>query len=222
MRFYASKFNTVEIDSTFYHIPKEDTVKRWYKVTPDKFLFTAKFPQTVTHEGSLNSRIDNARKFIDVIKNLNSKLGVLLLQFPYSFRPDNKQLLFELIEAIPKDCRISVELRNKKWLEIDELFDLLKKENISFCFIDHPWMPKTFIKTADFIYIRFLGDRKKIENDFSYIRFDRTKELQYWQNIIEEVISEGKDCFGYFNNHYSGHAPTTAMKLLQEILQLDK
>ena len=90
LRFYASKFNTVEIDSTFYHIPKEDTVKRWYKVTPDKFLFTAKFPQTVTHEGSLNSRIDNARKFIDVIKNLNSKFRLpptLLVYTTLSARP---------------------------------------------------------------------------------------------------------------------------------------
>ena len=217
LQFYSSKFNSVEIDSTYYRIPRVEIVKRWFKVTPEGFTFTAKFPQTVTHKGDLKERLANAGNFVEVMKNLDSKLGVLLLQFPYGFTPDDKEILFELLASLPGDIRFSVELRNKKWLTEDDLFALLRQKNISFCLIDHPWMPRKNIQTADFSYIRFLGDRKKIENDFSFVRFERNEELQYWKDIVLEVISEGKECFCYFNNHYSGHAPTTATNLIQMI-----
>ena len=69
LRYYGSRFKTVEIDATFYRIPTVDTVKKWVKNTPDDFVFAAKFPQSVTHEGDLNSRLDNARAFIEVMKN---------------------------------------------------------------------------------------------------------------------------------------------------------
>ncbi len=217
LKFYNSKFKTVELDSTFYRIPTEATVRKWAKISCEKFIFSAKFPNKVTHEGEIESRINNAHHFINVMKNLGPKLGPLLLQFPYSFKPDRESLLSELISELPSDIKIAVELRNKQWLDVDSIFDLFKKRNIAFCLIDHPWMPRKEICTADFHYIRFLGDRKKIDNDFSYVRFSREEDIAWWGDFIAREESLNKKIYAYFNNHYSGHAPSTAYSLIEKL-----
>jgi len=215
LKYYASMFVTVEIDSTFYRIPADTAVARWAKTTPAQFVFAAKFPRTVTHEGELSSRLETAAEFVKVMKALGSKLGPLLLQFPYSFKPDQQATLMALIEAMPSDRRIAIELRNKQWLDETAVFDRMKDQNIAFCLIDHPFMPRLDIQTADFSYLRFLGDRKKIEADFSYVRFERGEDLAWWSTLIEQVAGEGKDLFAYVNNHYSGHSPSTARQLVE-------
>ncbi|UCG60315.1 MAG: DUF72 domain-containing protein [Candidatus Zixiibacteriota bacterium] len=215
LKFYASHFKTVEIDATFYRIPSADTVKKWARTTPDNFVFAAKFPRAVTHEGDLKSRLESARVFIDRMQNLDSKLGPLLLQFPYSFKPDHKDMLLKLIDILPAEGLFSVELRNRKWLEHSDIFEALSGRGIAFCLIDHPWMPRVKVKTADFLYLRMLGDHSKIESDFSYVRFDRDEELNWWREIILEYARQGTNCYVYFNNHYSGHAPTTADRLAE-------
>jgi len=217
LRFYSSRFKTVEIDMTFYRIPTVETVTKWAATTPDDFVFTAKFPQTVTHEGGIESRLDDARAFIQVMRAMGAKLGPLLLQFPYGFKPDREDILLQLIAAMPDDLRVAVELRNRTWLEVDSVFDRMREKNIALCLIDHPWMPRLTTRTADFVYIRFLGDRKKIEDDFSYIRNDREEELNWWKGLIDEVAAEKRDLYAYFNNHYSGHAPSTAWRLMEKL-----
>lgn len=212
LQFYSSKFNIVEIDSTYYGVPDKVTIKKWCKVTPDDFLFTAKFPKAVTHEGNIDLRISTACQFVENMRLLNDKLAVLLLQFPYSYKPDKLDNLLQILSVLPSDIRFAVELRNKCWLEVSPLFDRLKEQNIAFCLIDHPWMPRLDIQTADFSYFRFLGDRKKIEKDFSYVRNSRESELVYWQKVIVSSLEKQHDCFVFFNNHYSGHSPTTAKK----------
>lgn len=215
LTFYSSKFSTVEIDATFYRIPSAETVTKWSRMTPDNFIFAAKFPQTVTHEGSLASRLEDARVFIDTMRHLGDKLGPLLLQFPYSFKPTEKNLLIDLMSSMPHDIRVSVELRNRAWLDHEDVFQRMREEKIALCLIDHPWMPRLTMRTADFVYVRLLGDRKKIEEDFSYVRDDREKDLHWWQGLVERVAGEGKDLYAYFNNHYSGHAPSTAYRLME-------
>lgn len=218
LQFYSSRFKTVEIDATFYRIPTVETVRKWAKSTPDNFVFAAKFPQAVTHEGEPESRLENARIFIEVMKHLDSKLGPLLLQFPYSFKPDQRDLLMQILDALPSNGLFAVELRNRKWLDQKDLFEVMADKRIAFCLIDHPWMPRVKVKTADFLYLRLLGDRHKIENDFSYVRFQRDEELNWWRELIVEYAREGVNCYVYFNNHFSGHAPTTATKLSELLM----
>lgn len=220
LQFYTSKFKTVEIDSTFYRIPSEKTIQKWNKVTPDNFVFSAKFPKTVTHEGKIDSRIEQMNQFIKTMALLGDKMGPLLLQFPYSFKPENSDILYKLMDALPVEGKFIVELRNRNWLNIGELFDRLRKDNRAFCLIDHPWMPKLQISTADFVYMRFLGDRKKIESDFSFVRYERSEDLDFWSKLITEFVSEGKECFGYYNNHYSGHSPSTAESMIEKLQEI--
>lgn len=219
LKFYGSRFRTVEIDATFYRIPTVQTVQKWAKTTPDNFVFAAKFPRTVTHEGDESSRVETVRTFVEVMKHLDSKLGPLLLQFPYSFKPDQSDLLMRILEALPSSGLFAIEVRNRKWLDHKDLIRVLSDKRIALCLIDHPWMPRVKVKTADFQYLRFLGDRRKIENDFSYVRFERDEELNWWRELIAEYANDGVNCYVYFNNHYSGHAPTTAEKLSELIRQ---
>lgn len=215
LRIYAHRFDTVEIDATFYRIPTPQMVKRWDEQTSDGFLFTAKFPRAVTHEGDLNSRLDTAGRFIEVMSGLGDKLGPLLLQFPYSFKPDQSDLLLRLLEGIPSGARVAVELRHKGWLKHSSPFEFMRENNRALCLIDHPWMPRLQTATADFVYLRFLGDRKKIERNFTYLREDREEDLQWWAEVIRDLLKEGRDIFAYFNNHYTGHSPTTAARMIE-------
>ncbi len=215
LRLYAHRFDTVEIDATYYRIPTEQMVRRWDDQTSEGFVFTAKFPKTVTHEGDLGMRLENARRFIDVMNGLGRKLGPLLLQFPYSFGPDRSGLLTGLLDGLPRERKIAIELRNKAWLKHNEVLALMREQNHALCLIDHPWMPRVQLATADFGYLRFLGDRRKIDRNFTYLRDDREEDLQWWAGVIRRLSSEGRDIFAYFNNHYSGHSPTTAARMME-------
>jgi uncharacterized protein YecE (DUF72 family) len=213
LRYYAFKFKSVELDNTFYRIPDPGTVDRWREATPGDFVFAAKFPRTVTHEGELNSRVEAAGRFVEVIQRLGPKLGPLLLQFPYSFKPDQETLFYRLLESIPDTARVAVEMRNKKWLTPAFPAEL-KARRRALCLVDHPWVPRLSEQTADFVYIRLLGDRKQIESDFSYVRFDRTEQLGAWRDVVSDFSASGTPVYAYVNNHYSGHAPTTAARLI--------
>ncbi len=218
--FYSKQLPVVELDVTFYRIPTAQMIDRWISVTPDNFRFAAKFPQIVTHEGSIEQRIENARLFIDVMRPMKEKLGPLLLQFPYSFKPESWPLLEKLIACLPDDLKFAVEIRNKSWLS-DKLFDFLSSRNIALCQIEHAWMPRISKTTADFMYLRFLGDRKQISDDYSYIRIERDSELDWWSNLVNEKSSQMTDIYSFFNNHFSGHAPTTADKFKNLIIDTD-
>ncbi|MFQ5500138.1 MAG: DUF72 domain-containing protein [Candidatus Zixiibacteriota bacterium] len=211
LRFYSSQFSTVEIDATFYRIPTEKTVTSWVKSTPDGFIFSAKFPKAVTHQGNETERLQAAAEFVKVMSLLGQKLGPLLLQFPHCFNPANLPFLERLLASLPTESQqFVVEVRNRAWVDVDRFISVLAKRDVALCLIDHPNMPKQETSTSDCVYIRLLGDSKSIESDFSYLRKDRREELLLWNSLISRFSSEGKKVFVYFNNHYSGHSPTTA------------
>ncbi|MBU0984477.1 MAG: DUF72 domain-containing protein [candidate division Zixibacteria bacterium] len=214
LRYYASRFSTVELDSTFYRIPTEATIAKWAASTPDGFRFSAKFPRTVTHEGDTPARLEQAQYFVDIMRGLGGKLGALLLQFPYSFKPESSGLLKSILDVLPKkDISVAVEVRNKAWLS-DDFYAWLRKRNVALCLVEHPWMPRLSVQTADFHYLRFLGDHKKISEDFSYVRRDCEDDLVFWGNLLQHLPGS-PDAYTYFNNHYSGHAPSTAIRLVE-------
>lgn len=215
LQIYANYFNTVEIDATFYRIPGKDMVERWNRVTPDGFVFTAKFPRTVTHEGTAEQRVETIGRFIEALKPLKGKLGPLLLQFPYSFKPDQQQLLERLLAALPEGLQVAVELRHKGWLKVEPIFDQFRQRNIAYTLIDHPWMPRQTIMTADFGYVRLLGDRKKIADNFSYVRDDREDDLRWWADLLAQQSKFGHMVYVYVNNHFTGHSPSTAQRLIE-------
>lgn len=214
--YYAERFNTVEIDSTFYRIPTKSMIENWYNSVPADFKFSAKFPQSITHDSDLTGIEDILSQFIKTISLLEEKLGILLLQFPYSFKPEMTSNLNQFIKLLPSGLNYVIEIRNRKWLD-EKFYDMLRKNSIGLALLDHPWMPKPQVVTSRVLYIRFLGDRQKIPDDFTHEHIDRGKELSEWERMIRVLEEKVDDFYGYFNNHYSGHSPTTASRFIKII-----
>jgi uncharacterized protein YecE (DUF72 family) len=222
--FYAGRFNSVEIDSTFYRIPSAKTVQQWRERTPEGFVFAAKIPQQITHEKCLVGADAALNEFVGVMDLLRPKLGPLLIQMPYC----NKQkfdgldsflrVLEPFLRSLPKDHQWALEIRNKNWLG-ERLFSVLRNHGVAFTLIDQAWMPRpseVFQRgdpvTAGFTYVRWLGDRKGIEERtkvWDKTIIDRTAELGEWVRFLKPVWSRGVVIYVYANNHYAGFAPET-------------
>ena len=228
---YAKHFDTVEVDSTFYRTPSAAVVRNWRARTPAGFVIAAKFPQVITHEKVLVDCAHELSEFLKTMDLLGDKLGPLLLQFPYFNKqafPQAQDFLVRLskfLDQLPRGPAYSVELRNKYWIN-DRLLDLLRPRNIALALIDHPWMApvdrlvaKQDVVTADFAYLRWLGDRKGIEDKTKHwdrVIIDRTHEMETWIPIIRKLLKRGIRILGFFNNHYAGFAPGS-IKLFYEV-----
>lgn len=234
LTYYATKFNTVEVDSTFYATPPASTVKGWCEKTPTGFLFAAKVPQVITHEKVLVNCESEFDEFVDRMSLLGEKLGPLLLQFPYfnqtSFRNVDEFLarLSPFLRRLQNTVvRLAVEIRNKDWLDAPFL-DLLREHKVALALIDQSWMPrpsKLFEKidpiTTNFTYIRWLGDREEIERQtktWDRIIVDRSSELQEWVKYCHQIVQRGVTVYAFANNHYAGHSPAT-VQLFRDLWQ---
>jgi uncharacterized protein YecE (DUF72 family) len=230
LTYYATKFNTVEVDSTFYATPPASTVRGWYEKTPAGFLFAAKVPQVVTHEKVLVNCESEFDEFVDRMKLLGEKLGPLLLQFPYfnatAFKSSEEFLarLRPFLKRLSNTVRYAVEIRNKDWLDVT-LLDLLREHKVAMALLDQSWMPRPsmlFEKfdpiTTDFTYVRWLGDRKAIERrtkTWDKVIVDRSNELQEWVKYCHQIVQRGVTVYAFANNHYAGHSPSTVRSFLE-------
>ncbi|HEU5179902.1 MAG TPA: DUF72 domain-containing protein [Candidatus Polarisedimenticolia bacterium] len=219
--FYAAEFDTVEVDATFYRTPSSRMVDAWRERTPPGFLFAAKVPQVITHEKLLADCAAEMNEFVTTMDRLGDKLGPLLFQFRYfkeSELPEPDPFLDRLerfLPSLPDGHRFAVEVRNKS-LITRRLLDILSKHRIALALIDHPWfyridtmMMKTGVLTADFVYLRWLGDRYKIEEQtkrWDRIIIDRSREMEHWIAAIRKMLEQERSVYGYFNNHYAGYA----------------
>jgi uncharacterized protein YecE (DUF72 family) len=224
LSYYATKFNTVEVDSTFYHAPSVATVNGWNRKVPDGFVLAAKVPQVITHESVLRDCDEDLNHFLETMDLMGDKLGPLLLQFGYFNRTvfrssgDFLMRLEPFLKKLPKGYKFAVEIRNKSWLS-KPFFDLLRAHKVAYALIDQAWMPRVseiFEKfdpiTADFTYIRLLGDRKRIEKQtkiWDKVIVDRSRELMSWVNVCQRAVKRGVSTYVYVNNHYAGFAPAT-------------
>jgi uncharacterized protein YecE (DUF72 family) len=215
---YSKHFSTVEINSTFYRIPYERTVKKWKDQTPPSFLFSAKFPQRITHEKMLRASTKDLEFFMKNITLLGDKLGPLLLQFPYSFKSEEFDVLKDFFSILPKGHRYVVEVRHKSWLE-EGFYNMLKENNVALAWADNPWMPELDKITADFIYIRWEGNRRKIKGTTGKVEREREREIEKWGEKMKSLTT-GSEVFGYFSKYYSGHSPTDAELLLKSLSSL--
>jgi uncharacterized protein YecE (DUF72 family) len=228
LTYYASRFRTVEVDSTYYRTPSASTVTGWYEKTPPDFVFAAKVPQVITHEKILVNCEAEFEEFVDRMDILDEKLGPLLFQFPkftnYQIQPDefSRRLRFLLnrVKDLPT-VRFAVEIRNKAWLD-KPFTDLLREYNVALALTDTSLMPgpwemkeKLDLVTTDFTYVRWLGDRhgiEKITQTWDKTVVDRKSELKNWVDVLRWMVFNKniRKLFAFANNHYAGHGPATA------------
>lgn len=228
LSYYATKFNSVEIDSTFYACPPPERFDRWYEATPPDFEFALKVPQTVTHEKCLYDCDKEFEEFATRAQLLHERLGPFVLQFGYFDEKvlDKPQfydrLRFFLQRYSGSTVRFAVEIRNKHWLTA-EFADILRQHKVALVLQDQSWMPipdglPFDYFTADFTYVRLLGDRKGIEKQtrvWDKVIVNRTKELWNWIDICQQAVKRGVKVYLYINNHYAGFAPATVAQFVK-------
>jgi len=225
LAYYSTRFDTVEVDSTFYHCPTAAAVTNWALQTPPGFIFSLKIPRTITHEKVLVDCDKEFEQFVTTVDVLDEKLGPMVFQFPFfdekvfttpvQFESRLKAFFKKLL--LVSDYRFAVEIRNKYWLK-PRLLDVLRENNVALVLQDQSWMPHPKelenydLLTADSSYIRWLGNRKDIEKlttTWNSTIIDRTNDLQTWVDVCEKIQKRGITQYVYANNHYSGFAPAT-------------
>lgn len=228
---YARKFRTVEIDSTYYSIPAPHVVAGWREKTPPGFIFAAKIPRLITHQKVLKDCHADLTAFLSNMALLGDRLGPLLLQFPYfnrdlfSSRQPFDKLLRPFLAALPKEFNFAVEIRNKNWISWDFL-EMLRDHSVAFALVAQAWMPRIDmlakaldLVTSDFVYARFIGDRKDIEaktQRWDKVIEDKTPEMTVWANELKKIVNKGVKTYAFFNNHYAGFS-SGSVKIFEDL-----
>ena len=222
LSFYAQNFDTVEVDSTFYACPTTRTVENWSLKTREEFIFSVKVPQTITHEQMLLDCDADFKQFVDTMSILGKKLGPMVLQFPFfdrgTFRTRNDFLdrLIPFLTNLPEGHKFAVEIRNPDWLDA-QFAGVLRDFRVALVLQDQGWMPRpselSFDPiTADWTYVRWLGERKsiaRITQTWDRVVVDRADQLSWWVDYCYQTKKRGVSVYAYANNHYAGHAPAT-------------
>jgi uncharacterized protein YecE (DUF72 family) len=206
LRFYAQHFDTVEINTTFYRLPKAAAVARWVDETPDDFLFAVKVSRYITHVKRLNDVAPNLALLYERIAPLiaSSKLGPLLWQLPPTYKRDDERLA-RALEAFPPEQRHAVEFRHESWFA-PEVMALLREHNVALVIGDRPQVHafQTHELTADFTFVRFHAGTRGRNGNYSH------RELGVWVRRLREWSREA-DVYAYFNNDWEGYAIENAL-----------
>jgi uncharacterized protein YecE (DUF72 family) len=219
---YAKIFDTVEIDSTFYAIPAENSVRGWYEKTPSDFSFSVKLPSEITHKNRLRDSEEILLNFVNRMLLLKEKLGSILIQLPPDFPPTEHKSLSKFLKILPQRFQFAIEFRDADWINESTLAEL-EENRVALALTDGKWVNReesfSLItkQASSFAYIRWLGPREL--TDFSRIQLDRTKELQMWAEAVKTVSETASTVYGYFNNHFQGHSPASS-NLFKNLLGL--
>jgi len=215
--FYTEVFDTVELDTTFYHPPKPTIVRSWARNSPKTFRFCAKVPQRITHEAGLERMGEHMEAFVRALDPLEERRGPLLVQLPADFTNEagTLGLVDRFLAASPDDARLAVEFRHKSWHD-PVVYDLLRKRRAALVWNAWRDLPRVHEITADFLYLRWIGDHKAITR-FDRVQIDREADLADWASEMTRVLPEVSEVYGYFNNHWAGHAPAAANEMKRRL-----
>lgn len=201
---YASIFDTVEINNTFYRFPREENLVKWAATVEKDFQFTLKGHRFVTHRKKLNDAARPVKDFEVLAKVLKKNLGCILWQLPPNLHR-NDEKLEEFCSTLDASFKNVLEFRHDSWYDPD-VYEILRQHDVIFCSISSPEFPDDLITTGKIGYLRFHGTSK----DW-YDHLYSKEELQEWhQKITDSGLEE---IYIYFNNDIHAHAPKNAVQL---------
>jgi len=208
LRHYAGRFDTVELNASFYRLPVRTTVERWARVVPDDFRFAVKVSRYLTHVVRLADTAEHLALLLERIEPLIAadKLGPLLWQLPPTFRRDDARLAAAL-DAMPTELRHAIEFRDASWFA-DPVLSLLEQHHVALVIGDRPEV-HAFQRdelTTDFTYLRFHYGSRGRRGNYS------PGELEEWAERIERM-RERAEVWAYFNNDWEAFAPANARVL---------
>lgn len=206
---YASVFDTVELNNSFYRLPQKQTMRQWRLQAPVRFIYAVKASRYLTHMRKLKDPADPLALLFDRARDLGPHLGPVLYQLPPRWKPDLDRLE-AFLRAIPKDVRQTIEFRDAAWYS-DRMFQLLEQYGVALCLHDMTGSapPRTVI--GPFVYVRFHGATAKYSGSYSRAQLDD------WANWLDAQLADGRDIYAYFNNDVGGHAPRNAVALRQAL-----
>lgn len=208
LEYYSSHFNTVEINNTFYKFPTAELMKRWVEGTPDDFRFTIKANRYLSHMKKLKvdeSFLNSLKEFNKVLSSAKEKLDCVLWQLPGNLHK-NESKIRSFCSSLDHNINHVVEFRHKSWFD-EEIYDILSKEDVSYCILSAPGgLPEDMITTTKVAYIRFHGKSKW------YDYFYSDEELEEWKKRITGLKGIER-VYTYFNNDHHANAVKNAQKL---------
>lgn len=219
LEMYARAFETVEIDSTFYAVPSASTVEGWAARTPERFTFSLKLPQIITHQLALGRGSEEVlAEFCERARLLKEKLACVLVQLPPQFEAtaENFRALDEFLRLLPRDLRFSVEFRDAGWFEAS-VVELLTRRRVSLALVEGQWVRRERVwrlieqPLVDFAYVRWMGERDLTR--FDAVVRPQQANLHAWSEVLERLSESCSPVYAYFSNFYEGHAPASANRL---------
>jgi uncharacterized protein YecE (DUF72 family) len=201
--FYASRFDTVEINFTFYRMPTVQMASGWRDQAPEGFIYVLKAPRRITHDRRLKDCDEFVDLFAEAARALGPHLGPLLFQLPPSARCDLPRLE-AFLALIPPDLRVAFEFRHESWLN-DDVFDALEKRGAALCVADLGDRTTPVKATATFGYFRL--------RDEGY----RQQDLRGWVDRVAEHTESWQDVFVYFKHEDEGRGPEFAAAFIEEL-----
>jgi len=210
IEFYAKRFNTVEVNATFYRIPKLETVKSWSRRVPENFRYTVKANRHITHIYRLKERecSETLKRIFQTLEPIKERIGCVLYQLPPSLHRD-VSLLESFCARIKEDYpdfRHAFEFRNNTWLE-EDVFNVLREFGVCYVLVSAPKQEYREVTTTSFSYIRLHGVTDWYSYDYS------EDELKFWAKTAKKLLKESEELFIYFNNDTNAYAVKNALRL---------
>lgn len=207
LKYYSKYFNTVEINSSFYHLTRKETFNNWALQTPDNFVFVVKASRYINHIKKLVDCSEPFKKLLDSALGLGNKLGLFLFQLPPNLKK-NIIKLEDFFKIILKNYRYVFEFRNESWF-CDEVYNLLNEFGAGIAISSSPSFPYHEIITGNLCYIRMHGSEQLYSSSYS------EKELQKLSALIGKNLKKNINTYVYFNNDAFGYAIENARKLVE-------
>ncbi len=203
--YYVTRFQSVEINNSFYHLPSASAMEGWKAAAPDGFLFSVKASRYITHMKKLKVGAKTVPVLLDRVSIMGPKLGPILFQLPPHWR-FNEERFASFLGELPKENRFVFEFRDESWFN-DKAYDLMASRNAAFCIYDLAGRQSPREVTADFVYVRLHGPGGPYQGTY-----DRST-LAGWAETIAEWLRQGRDAFLYFDNDQAGYAARDALLL---------
>jgi uncharacterized protein YecE (DUF72 family) len=210
LAFYATHFDTTEINASFYRLPSEVAVAAWVRNAPPGFLFAWKVSRFISHNKKLKDCADSIDLVFGRMAPLGRRLGPALIQLPPMLKRDDGRLA-AFLDQLPKGRR-TVEFRHPSWYA-DAVLQLLADHNAALCISDHHHAPAPWEATADFVYLRGHGPTGRYHGRYPPAR------LAEWARRIEAWAADGRDVLCYFDNDIKAAAPADAGDLRRQLGQ---
>jgi len=221
LEYYAKYFNLVEVNSTFYNLPAEETIINWNKRVPLSFRFIIKAWKNITHDPFSPNISSYISQFFYSIESLNDKISGILLQFPPWFKYSTKHLkrLNYLVNQFPPSYRYFIELREDSWFEPDIIKNFITSQNIILGTVYLDDLREYYYPNQKIYYIRLIGDRKL--QYFNIVQRQQENKIKRLLDFLNKIIASVniKEMFIIVNNHFTGFSPETA-NLIKKKLNL--